>query len=429
VSLSPPSPAQAGQPYILQFTFADFETGDLTDPASLTLDLTYGNEAGETADIAGPFTFSGASAEASDTLWRLSAGTYAFRWEVPVAGLLPGVYVATWTAQYGPAADEFEAIENFPIMSGAPFTPVPSGDVGFWQGSITYAPSWSPVPLVITFGEVDASGVAWRCAGPPGGWDSPPAVGSVIQRSADHGGWAAPQYYGPRVLTLNCSAEAPTQALRDQARAQLQQILPTGTSSSDLATFALLEPVPKQVQVRRNGGSSIPETCPTLTSVDFVVAMVAPDMRKYSTQQQSASVILPVPIINPLALPFTGPVTFPGGVPPESVTITALNIGTFETRPSLVLTGPIAGPAIVNANTGQRISFSGLSMAATDVLEIDTDNRQCFLNNQFYPADPSSSWWVLQGGTPDNPGLTTVFVSGVTPGGAQLSMTWSSAWA
>jgi len=57
VSLSPPSPAQAGQPYILQFTFQDFETGDLTDPSGLTLDIGYGNEAGQTADIAGPFAY------------------------------------------------------------------------------------------------------------------------------------------------------------------------------------------------------------------------------------------------------------------------------------------------------------------------------------------------------------------------------------
>lgn len=429
MSLSPPSPAQAGQPFLLSFIFEDFESGDLTDPSGLTLDLSYGNEAGQTADIAGPFTYSGATAEASNTIWRTGPGQFSFRWEVPASGLLPGVYVATWTAQYGPGDDDFEALENFPIVSGAPFTPVPSGDTGFWGGSLTYSPPWSPVPLVITFGQVDANGVAWRCAGPPAGWDSPPAAGSVVQRSADHGGWPAPQYYGPRVLTLLCSAEAPTQALRDQARAQLQQVMPTGTSSTDLATFALLEPVPKQVRVRRNGGAPVPETCPTLTSVDFSIPMVAPDPRKYATQPQQASVILPVPIINPLVLPATGPVTFPGGVPPESVTITALNAGTFETRPQLTLTGPITSPAIVNANTGQQITYSGLTLGASDVLEIDTDNRQSFRNGQFQPADPSSSWWVLQGGTPENPGVTTVFVSGTTPGGAQLSMTWSSAWA
>lgn len=422
MSLSPPSPAQAGQPYYLSFEFEDQESGTLTDPSALSLDLTYGNEAGAVPDVAGTFTYTGASAEASDTIWRTAEGQYTFRWDVPLSGLLPGVYVATWTAQYGAEDDDFEALENFPLLSGAPFTPVPAGDTGYWQGSIAYQPSWSPSPLVITFGQVDVNGVAWRCQGPPQGWDSPPAVGSVIQRSADHGGWAAPQFYGPRVLTLSLSAEAPTEALRDQARAQLQQVFPTGTSSSDLATFALLEPVPKQVSVRRNGGAQITETCATITSVDFQIPMVAPDMRKYSVQPQSDSVILPVPIINPLALPVTGPVVFPGGVPPESVTLSALNAGTFETRPQITLTGPITGPSVVNATSGQQISFSGLSLGATDVLEIDTDNRQCFVNGGFQPADPSSSWWVLE------PGTTTVFVSGVTPGGAQLSMTWSSAW-
>jgi hypothetical protein len=197
-----------------------------------------------------------------------------------------------------------------------------------------------------------------------------------------------------------------------------------GTSSSDLAVLAYNEPVPKQAMVRRNAGAQITETCPTLTDVEFSIPLVAPDMRKYSTQQQTARVVLPTPIISPLALPFSSglPVTFPGGTPPESVTISALNAGTFETRPQLTLTGPITGPAIVNARSGQQISYSGLSMGATDVLTIDTDNRQSFLNGAFYPADPFSSWWVL------SPGTSTIYVSGASAGGATLTMTWSSAW-
>ena len=45
--------------------------------------------------------------------------------------------------------------------------------------------------------------------------------GQVIQRSADHGGWPAPSYYGPRIITLTVMASAPTQALRDAARAEV----------------------------------------------------------------------------------------------------------------------------------------------------------------------------------------------------------------
>src|ERR1700722_1908572 len=149
MALSPPLPAQAGQPYLLSFVFLDFVNGSPVDPASLTLDITYALEAGETADVAGQFTYSGASAEASDTIWRTGVGAYTFRWDVPLSGLLPGVYVATWTSVYGPDNDTFEALENFPIVSGAPFVAVQSGDTGYWTGSLSYQPSWASTPFVI----------------------------------------------------------------------------------------------------------------------------------------------------------------------------------------------------------------------------------------------------------------------------------------
>ena len=67
------------------------------------------------------------------------------------------------------------------------------------------------------------------------------------RKAGDHGAWAAPQYYAARAITLSVTASAPTQALRDLARALLQQAVPI----SDLATFAYNEPVPKQAAVRR----------------------------------------------------------------------------------------------------------------------------------------------------------------------------------
>jgi hypothetical protein len=420
--LSPPMPAQAGQPFFLQFAFFDFESGVLTDPISVQLDLTYGEEAGAAPDIAGPFTYTGASTAAPGTIWRTGTGQFTFWWQVP-GGLLPGVYVASWTAGYGSLGDEFVAMENFPILSGAPFIPVTSGDLGYWTGSLSYQPPWSPSPLAIQFGQTDGNGITWLWQ-KLDGWDSPPSVGSVLQRSADHGGWPAAQYYGPRILTLTVEASAPTQALRDVARGILQQAVPVGTTSTDLAVLAYDEPVPKQAQVRRNAGAAITEACPTLTDVVFTIPLVAPDPRKYATTPQQVQVVLPAPVVSPLALPFTSgfPVAFPGGFLPEASSAVVTNAGTFETRPQLTVNGPVTSPAIVNATLGSVISFTGLIMGASDVLTVDTDNKQTFLNGLFYPADPQSSWWVL------SPGDNTVYLSGVTSAGAQLSISWSSAW-
>lgn len=413
MGLAPPYPAEPGQPFYLYFEFLDFESGSPVDPSGLTLDITYGMQA---PDAAGPFEYAGASAEASDTVWRTGTGAYSFRWDVPLSGLLPGVYTATWTAVYGP--DEFQVYENFAIISGAPFTQVPSGDTGFWTGSISYQPSWAAAPFTIPLGSVDANGVAWVLKGLKG-WDGPPAVGQVIQRSADHGGWPSAGFYGPRLMTLSVEAKAPTQALRDQAAEQLVQAVPV----SDLATFVYNEPQPKQVYCRQNGSANITMDKPTLVDVVFSIPLVAPDMRKYATVPFSGTATLPAPVINPLTLPVSLPAGFPGSVPAIDSAVTCLNAGTFETRPVITVSGPITSPQVINAVTGQAITFTGLSLAATDQLVIYTDARQSFLNNSFQAADTSSAWWVLE------PGTTQVYLAGGNfAGGATITVSYSSAW-
>jgi len=416
--LSPPLPAQPGQPYYLSFTMDDFASGTPADPSSLALDITYGEVPGTAADVAGTFTYSGASSEASNTIWRTGTGAYTFRWDVPLTGIIPGVYTAGWSYVSGSGNDQFIVLENFPVEGGAPFSALPAGDTGFWTGSISYQPSWASSPFVIPLGSVDGNGVSWIIKGLDG-WDGPPTVGQVIQRSADHGGWPAAQYYGPRLLSLKLMASAPTQALRDQAAEQLVQAVPV----SDLATFTYGEPVPKLVYVRQNGSANIGMDKPTLTDVDFTIPLVAPDPRKYAVTPLVQTATLPAPVINPLTLPVTLPIGFPGSIPAIDSAVTCVNSGTFETRPVITVSGPLDSPQIVNAATAQVISFTGLNLAATDQLVLDTDARQAFLNGAFYAADVSSAWWVLE------PGSTQVYLTGGNfSGGATLTVSFSSAW-
>ena len=415
--LAPPQAAQPGQPFFLYFDFTSYESGALADPSSAWLDITYGSYVQLVPDVAGPFRYTGATAAAPGVVWRIGPGQYAFWWQVP-ATAIPGVYTANWSAVYGPDGDTFLAVENFPVTGAGPLSPVPAGDTGFWTGSVTYSPSWAPSPFTISFGAVDGNGVAWIWQKIQG-WDSPPSAGQVIQRSADHGGWPAPQYYGPRIITLTVMASAPTQALRDLARAQLQQAFPV----NDLATLTYNEPVPKLAYVRRNASAAITETYPAaLGDVVFTIPLVAPDPRKYATAPQTVQLVVPVPVVNPLALPFSLPVSFPGNIPPSDSSVTALNAGTFETRPSITVSGPITSPAVVNAVTGQQVTFAGLTLGPADQLVLDMDSRQSFVNNVFYAADVSSAWWVLEAGA------TQVYLNGITSGGATLTMTYSSSW-
>jgi hypothetical protein len=154
-------------------------------------------------------------------------------------------------------------------------------DLGYFTAGITYTPPLGAGPRTdLELGAADANGIWWRLKSWTG-MGGPNTAGQVVQRGGDHGAWATPQYYAERLITLTVEACAPSQALRDVARATLQQAIPV----SDLATLRWDEPVPVQMAVRRTG--TIPEAYPTLNDVVFSVVLVAPDPRKYSTVLRS----------------------------------------------------------------------------------------------------------------------------------------------
>lgn len=286
-------------------------------------------------------------------------------------------------------------------------------DVGYFTGSISYQASYMSSPLIISIGTgPDSNGIAWVWEGLDG-WDSPDVSGSIIQRSADHGGWPAPQYYAPRVLTLRLFASAANQATRDLARALLQQVIPV----NDLAILTYNEPIPKLVQFRRSG--RIQEVCETLTDVAFTCNITAPDPRKYATvqfQQPAGG----GPAVNYLTIPATVAYTMPNNVPPGSTIAT--NFGTFETRPVITVWGPVTAPALVNATTGQKVSYSTVTLAAGDQLVVNFDSRTGLKNNVYVPADISSSWWVLQ------PGPVSIQLQGNPVAGGSFTAVWRSAF-
>ena len=99
--------------------------------------------------------------------------------------------------------------------------------------------------------------------------------------------------------------------------------------------------------MRQNGAANITMTRPTLVDVEFTIALVAPDPRKYATVPLTATATLPAPVINPLTLPVTLPVGFPGSrTTRRQSAVTCINEGTFETRPVITVTGPIATRAL-----------------------------------------------------------------------------------
>lgn len=413
-----PSTAQAGQPWVLDLEFLSYSTGLPADPASVQIDITQGGLAGTVADVpgGGPFTYLGASVSTPGQIWRTGTGLYSFAWAIPLSAPA-GAYVANWTCTFG--GRTWEGTENFWVSGGNPVA-VPAGDLGYWTGSIDYVPPASNLaqltPVSIPLGAVDGNGIAWL-ANKLDGWEGPDVQGGgVIPRSGDHGALPAPQYYAARNLTLTLTASAPTEALRDLARALLNQAVPV----SDLAVLTWNEPVPKQVSVRRSG--QITATYPTLADVQFTIGLVAPDPRKYGAQLKDTGSVNASPYTGiGITFPVTFPITFPAQPPSGSVQIT--NTGTFETRPVITISGPVTAPSLTNATTGQTVSWSALSLGPTDVLVADFSARQALLNGVYRTADLGSSWWVLP------PGVACAVELGGNPGsGASIQAVWQPAW-
>jgi hypothetical protein len=302
------------------------------------------------------------------------------------------------------------------VSPGGPGIAVPSGDTGFWAGSIVYTPSaGTPAPPAsISFGETDSYGITWLWQKLEG-WDGPDVQGGgVIPMSGDQGAWPSPQYFQARTLTWTVTASAPTQALRDLAR----QLLSSAVPVSDLATLTVSEPLPKLVYVRRSG--KITETYPTLADVSFSIGLVAPDPRKYGTTPLSASVNALPGTLAGLTVPFTVPFTLAAQAPGGSLAVT--NAGNFETRPQVVITGPVTSPVVTNVTTGQSVSWTGLVVPAGSQLAVNFMLRQASLDGAYRAADPFSVWWTLP------PGTSTIEFAGQADSGALMSVSWSPAF-
>lgn len=413
--------ATAGSSWTLYLDFYDEVTGALVDPSSVQLDITYGEQVGFVADVAGPFTFQGSGSAVPGQVWRIGVGQYAFTWNIP-AGSPQGVYVANWTCSYG--GNPFLGVENFNVLGGV-LQPVPAGDLGFWTGGIIN----SAAGIDIEFGTVDANGIAWLW-NKIEGWDGPDVQGAgVIARSGDHGAWASPQYYAARTMTLTVTASAPTQALRDTARALLQQAVDV----SELVQLRYDEPVPKYARIRRSG--KVTESYPTLCDVTFQIGLVAPDPRKYAVTQRTLQIgLLPSGLGGGLVVPFTLPFTMASAPPPSGGTAT--NSGSFLSPPVAVITGPVTGPLLANLSTSQTVSWSSLTLNAGDVLVVDFLARQAIVNpttvsttpgmpssgGTYWPADLFSSWWQLA------PGDNTVQFGGSAGTGSTATAYWADSY-
>lgn len=251
----------------------------------------------------------------------------------------------------------------------------------------------------IPLGGVDSAGVAWHLQELEG-WDSPDIRSEYSDREADHGAWASPVYLGKRPITLAGTIEAPDLASLDAAT---EQIL-AAVSLTD-TTLVVYESTPKQAAVRRSGPTLVRPITNTVAAYSLLVT--AADPRRYATVLQSDSTGLPS-TTGGLSFPITFPITFTSTT--VSGKITLVNQGSVGTRPTLTITGPVAGFTVVAArpdgSTTQQTYSDTLN--AGDVLSVDSGARTVTLNGSVSRRRYLSGQWIE------------------IPPGSQIDLTWTS---
>ena len=267
-------------------------------------------------------------------------------------------------------------------------------------------------------GTVDAQGVAWTLQTLEG-WDSPDVRSEFTEREGDHGAWASPVYLGARPITLAGTLIAPSQPLLEQAMDQLR-----AAAGLDDTTLTVWETVPKQATVRRSGKPLMQYVTDTVAT--YSVMVTAADPRRYGTTLQTGSTGLPVSsggLTLPATLPWTLSATTVAGQ------VTAFNAGTFDTRPVLVLDGPVTAPKIVAQLPDGTVQFLTYSqdLASGEQLVIDTDAHTVILNGQA----SRRRFLTIPSGWPTIPALSTVtfqFRASTYNSSALLTASWRSAW-
>lgn len=270
----------------------------------------------------------------------------------------------------------------------------------------------------VALGAVDAQGVAWHLQTLEG-WDSPDVRSEFTEREGDHGSWASPVYLGSRPVTLGGTIVAPSQPLLEQAMDQLR-----AAAGLDDTTLTVWESVPKQATVRRSGKPLMQYV--TDVTATYSVMVTAADPRRYGTILQSGSTGLPV-TTGGLTLAATMPWTLSATT--VAGQIVATNAGTFDTRPVLVLDGPVTAPKILAQlpdGSVQLLTYSQ-DLASGEQLVIDTDAHTVILNGQA----SRRRFLTISNGWPTIPAQSTVtfqFRASTYNSSALLTARWRSAW-
>lgn len=260
-----------------------------------------------------------------------------------------------------------------------------------------------------TLNTVDANGVVWRMLELTG-WGEPGTDLNPQKNVRARGTYSGDAYTLGRVVTASGMITAPTPALLNAAIDALINAVTTTAFSLTVTESG----VPSTAIVKRQGETLTPKI--TNLTASYSIQVYADDSRKFGTAL-TGSTGLPSSS-GGLGWPHTWPEGWGATTTPGTVTLT--NPGNTTGSVLLRIDGPVGGPQVTHAGTGQPVLFaSSLVLGAGEFLLVDMDNHQTLANGQANRAqyitapgwsgfDPGVNSWAFSAAAPNVAALLTV---------------------
>ena len=267
--------------------------------------------------------------------------------------------------------------------------------------------------------------------------DMPPVRSADESRAGDHGMFQGIDYLNGRTVDLEIFVAGSSQPNYDGLCDQLEGAfavqlveLPLTYSLGDTTMSRVINARPRKVQIPREikrwGMTGL-----------AAVELFASDPRKYAAAVTTLNTGLAA-VSGGMTFNATFPLSF--GTVGSGGTVTATNLGNFQTPLQFTITGPVVNPIITNLTTGTALVFV-ITLASTDTLVISqagTSATAIVLNgtasrrNTLQTGSAPLSQFGLPGGLsgPCTPGVSNQFRYSNNGAftGSTLSIAYQSAW-
>lgn len=257
------------------------------------------------------------------------------------------------------------------------------------------------------------------------GWDDLPSLDSGnTLKPASHGAWVGRKIAGERIITWEGRFAAdPSAWVSEIKKLRAAFSAPLGTEEYEIVIQMHGD---KALAFGTVSGRLIPgDRAYGYYGASLSLQLECSDPRRYSLSENVWQLSLATTAIDGLHYPLSYPLNYGAAATPSAGTL--VNDGDVMTPVTLVFSGPITNPALVNSTLGARLEFD-ITLLAGDTLTVDTRTGTVLLNDtadRLYTRTVNSSPIFSFGLLPGNNDIQLMANSSASPAGVVI--TWRDA--